>query len=99
MDTPRPTRRRRLATTHTVDWRRLAEELDAACARRHVSLRQVGREIGMSPSALTRLRHGKSLAADAAVSIAAWLHPQRVPAWVTPRTAGDGTTPEQPPNE
>jgi lambda repressor-like predicted transcriptional regulator len=74
-----------------VDWARLAAELEQACTRRHVSLRQVGRETGMSPSALTRLRRGESLTADAAVSVAAWLWPQRVPTWVTMRT-GDTTT-------
>jgi transcriptional regulator with XRE-family HTH domain len=45
--------------THQVDWDRIADAVEMACDIRGMTLRDVAEEVGISPSGLTRLRHGK----------------------------------------
>jgi transcriptional regulator with XRE-family HTH domain len=68
--------------THQVDWNKIADAVEMACEIRDMTLRDVAEEIGISPSGLTRLRHGKHLSADGLASLVAWLYPQRIPMWI-----------------
>lgn len=56
-----------------INLRRLADELDAACRERGLSLRQAANELGLSPSTLTRIRQGRRPDADALAVLLAWL--------------------------
>lgn len=68
-----------------VDWFRLGVDLDDACARRNLSLRAAGREIGLPVSALSKLRRGGKLSADSVARLAVWLYPHVTPpAWIVP---------------
>jgi hypothetical protein len=66
-----------------VDWYLLGMELDAACARRLVSLRKAAHQMRVPVSGLSNLRHGGKLSADAVARLVAWLYPRSVPAWIT----------------
>lgn len=70
------------AQKHQVDWSRIADSIEMACQIRGISLREVGRQVGLPVSALSRVRHGKHLSADALVALVAWLYPKDVPFWV-----------------
>lgn len=69
------------APRYVVDWDRIADSLEMACQIRGVSLREAADTVGVSPSALTRLRQGKHLSADGLASLTAWLFPKDVPFW------------------
>lgn len=72
--------------THTVNWPKLAEAFDMACEIRGVSLREAGRQTGLSASGLTKLRQGGHLSADGVAALVAWLYPARIPSWITEST-------------
>lgn len=69
-------------STHVVDWPRLIEAVEMACEIRDCSLRDVATAIGVSPSALTRMRQGSGLSADGLASLVAWLYPASMPTWI-----------------
>lgn len=73
--------------THEVDWRKLADAVDMACEIRDMSAADAAHQLGISPSALTRLRQGKHLSADNLAALVAWLYPQRIPHWIRTVTA------------
>jgi hypothetical protein len=68
--------------THVVNWRRLIDAVEMASEIRDYSLRDVANAIGVSPSALTRMRQGQGLSADGLASLVAWLYPASVPTWI-----------------
>lgn len=76
--------------THVVDWGKIADAVEMACEIRDVSAAEAAGQIGLSPSALTRLRQGKHLSADNLAALVAWLYPQRIPHWVK---AGEAPVP------
>jgi hypothetical protein len=65
-----------------VDWHQLRVDLDAACTRRLLSLRQAAQQIGMPVSGLSSFRHDGKLSADNVARLAAWLYPRNVPWWI-----------------
>ena len=71
-----------------VDWRGLALDLEAARVSRGVSLRTAATQMGVSVSALTKLRHGeRRLSADGVARLVVWLYPQHTPEWIIKETA------------
>lgn len=69
-------------TGHRVNWEYVETALDVVCRVRDVSLREAAIEIGVSPSALTRIRQGKHLSADGLAALMAWMFPSQIPAWI-----------------
>lgn len=67
---------------HRVDWPQLCMALEIACEMHNVTLNVAAHEIGISASAVTRMRQGKTLSADNLAALLAWLYPQRIPRWV-----------------
>lgn len=56
-----------------LDYFALFEAIDRECARRGLSYRQMGREIGTHSSIMTRLSRGLPISSDNLVSLLAWM--------------------------
>ena len=61
------------STRHVLDVLTLAISVQAVARHRGMSMRQVARETGLSPSTLVRLANGQKPDADGLVSLLAWL--------------------------
>jgi len=61
------------AASYQLDTVRLAEAISQVQLHRKISDRRLAGEAGLSPSTITRLRHGQKPDADALLSLLHWL--------------------------
>lgn len=65
-----------------IDWPRLITALDVATEYHGLTDRDAAQKIGISASAICRLRQGKAMSADGLAALVAWLYPSSCPSWV-----------------
>jgi transcriptional regulator with XRE-family HTH domain len=77
------------ATRQVLDVTALAAAITSVARHRKISMRDVAKETGLSPSSLTRLTQGQKPDADGLVTLLAWLNADAA-AFVVPRPETPG---------
>jgi len=78
------------ASRQVLDVAALALAVTTVARHRKISMRDVARETGLSPSSLTRLTKGQKPDADALITLLAWLDAEAL-MFAVPRPAGART--------
>jgi transcriptional regulator with XRE-family HTH domain len=78
------------ATNRVLDVTALAAAVTLVARHRKITMREVARETGLSPSSLTRLAQGQKPDADALVTLLAWLNAEAA-TFAVPRNGLEGS--------